>query len=572
MLCLIVFLMACGKKTPSEKAAAELHLTTTRIRGFDPAMAMDQASALAVGKVFEGLLQYSYWERPYQVEPLLAADMPEISDDGLLYRFTLRRGIYFADDPCFAATGGIGRELTAEDLVYSIKRIADTKVGSGGYWVFRNRIRGLDEFRTQSASAEPTDYSWVVDGLRAPDRYTLEIHLTAPYPQLLWVMTMPYAYAVAREAVEFYGSDFMNHPVGTGPYILESAQQNYRYAYITNPKWAETGRRDCVPAAAPTPDAGAALPLTPRIIEWVVGDPATAWLLFLSGDLDLSDIRRDNWDSVIGPGGTLLPDLEQRGVRLEKAPRMVVSYMSFNMDDPVVGKNKKLRQAMTSAFNTRAWVAFQNGRVARPNGPIPPGISGYSENPEHYPFDLAAARRLLAEAGFPDGIDPQTGRRLTLVLDTGQADDPEARQAAELMANFFNAIGLDVRLQHQNWPTFLEKLERRQSQLFILSWIGDYPDAQNFLQLFYSRNVSPGPNRANYRNPAFDHLFEQIATMQDGPERRALCAESTRILTEDCPWIFTAFPVTYKLHQPWLQNYIYHDFPYGMEKYYKIAR
>ena len=306
-----------------------LRMTTARVRGFDPAHASDQASISAVGKVYEGLLQYAYWDRPYRVEPLLAASMPEVSDDACTWKIRLREGIFFSDDPCFFETGGKGREVTAIDVVYSILRIADVKVGSGGYWVFRNRFKGLDAFREASRGDEPTAYDQPVDGLQATGRYTLEFHLTEPYPQLPWVLAMPYAFIVPREAVEYYGEEFVNHPVGTGPYVLAHARRNYAYEYVHNPKWSETGRIEVMPADAPTPDAGKLLPLIPRIVDSVVGDPSTAWLMFLSGRLDLTGVSRDHWDSIITPDRELKPELAARGMVLNQSPAAFCQLYRF---------------------------------------------------------------------------------------------------------------------------------------------------------------------------------------------------------------------------------------------------
>lgn len=545
-------------------------MTTARIRGFDPAHAADQASILAVGKIYEGLLQYAYWDRPYRVEPLLAASLPEVSADGRVWRFTLRQGIFFADDPCFAATGGKGRELVAADVAYSIRRIADVKVGSGGYWVFRGKIAGLDEFREASRGEAATDYDGEIEGLRVVGSHALELRLTQPYPQLPWVLAMPYAFAVPREAVDFYGAGFVNHPVGTGPYVLASARQNYRYEYRANPKWAETGRVETMPAGAPTPDAGKRLPLIPRIVDSVVGDPSTAWLMFLSGRLDLVDVSRDQWDSIITAEKELRPELAARGVELSKSPQLSVSYTAFNMDDPVVGPNRKLRQALTCAFDSDAWMEFQNGRMMTPTGPVPPGVAGHSDGKPPQAFDLERAKRLLAEAGYPEGRDPATGRRLKLTLELGAADNPETRQAAELMASFMERIGVVLEPSYNNWPAFLQKIERRQAQLFSVTWIGDYPDAQNFLQLFASENASPGPNRANYRSEAFDRLYREMIALPESPEREALCRAAAAVVMEDCPWILTAYPMAFSVRQARLRNHRRHDFPWGMEKYWRV--
>lgn len=548
-----------------------LRLTTQRLRGFDPANAADEATIRAVGLVYEGLLQYAYWERPYRVEPLLAAAMPEVSADGLVWRFTLRKGIFFSDDPCFVATGGQGRELVAQDVVYSILRIADTKVGSGGFWVFRGKIAGLDEFREATRGEGPSDYGREIEGLRILGPQELEIRLTQPYPQLLWVLAMPYAFVVPREAVDFYGRDFVNHPVGTGPYVLAAAQQNYRYEYRANPKWKETGRMETMPANAPTPDAGKPLPLTPHIVTSVVGDPATAWLMFMGGQLDLTDVSRDLWDSIITPEKELRSELVARGIQLSKSPQMAIAYTAFNLDDPVVGANKTLRQALCCAFDFGAWLNFQNGRVVKPNGPIPPGVAGATETPPPYGFDLARARRLLAEAGYPEGKDPATGRRLKLALEIGSADNPEARQSAELMASFMARIGVSLEPSYNNWPAFLQKIERRQAQMFSLAWLGDYPDAQNFLQLFASENASPGPNRANYRSAEFDRIYTEMIARPESPERVELCRAATAVVLEDCPWILTAHPMAFAVRSARLRNYQRHDFQWGMEKYWGVG-
>lgn len=561
----------CGKATqPTEPAADTLHLTTMRFRGFDPAHTVDEASVRATGLVYEGLLQYSYWARPYRVEPLLAAAMPELTADGKTWRIRLRPGIHFADDPCFQASGGQGRELVAADVAYSIRRIADTKVGSSGYWIYRGKIVGLDDFRAASQSEQPTDYQAPVAGLEVVGPYELAIHLTEPYPQLPWVLAMPYAFIVPREAVEYYGADFVNHPVGTGPYVLAAYRQNYRYEYRVNPQWANTGRVDYMP----TPDGGihrVPLPQIPRIVFSVVGDPATAWLMFMAGQLDLAEISRDQWDSIMTAEHTLRPEVAALGIVLTKAPQMAVSYTSFNMDDPVVGKNKPLRQALTCAFDFDTWQTFQNGRVEKANGPVPPGVAGHTTQPPPYTFDLPRARELLAAAGYPDGKDPTTGRRLKLTLEIGQADNPEARQAAELLASFIEKTGVVVEPSYNNWPAFLQKLERREAQMFSVTWLGDYPDAQNFLQLFASENSSPGPNRANYHNPEFDRLYHDILASPPSPERDDLCRAAQAILMEDCPWLITGHPRAFTMRQARLQDHQRHDFSWGKEKYWRLA-
>lgn len=547
-----------------------------RVRSMDPAKAGDVESALVTSRIYETLLQYSYLDRPYHVEPLLGASLPDISADGLTYTFRLRKGIFFQDDPCFRATGGKGRELVAADFIFSFKRIVDIKMASDGAWCF-SQIVGMEEWRATTGGDKPTDFSRPIAGLQAPDPYTLIIRLKQPQPQLLWILTMHYTSAMPREAVEFYGQELGNHPVGTGAFILKEFRPNYRYEFIRNPKWRETGRVDRYPTSNDPrdppelrADAGKQIPFLDRIVEYVVEDVATAWLMFLTGQIESTPVARDNFNVVFTLGRKLNPEFARKGIRLVAAPVMDTFYVGFNFDDPVVGKNKKLRQAMCYAFNETEYNQFFNNRVTRPTGPLPPNVAGYVERPQPYPLDLPRAKQLLAEAGYPNGIDPTTGRRLQLRLDVGNADDAEYRQAVELFCNFMDRLGIQVLANFNNWPSFLEKLERRQTQIFTLAWMADYPDAENFLQLFYSQNCSPGPNHTNYINPEFDKLYEQARVMQDGPERTALYKKMSDIVIDDCVWLMTAQPLSYIMMHRWNGNYKYHDFPYGMTKYYKI--
>ena len=571
----LVLLSACGRQgldTLRFEDEQVLYGQTSRIQGFDPARAGDVASSMVIARVYEGLLQYAYLDRPYRVEPSLAAAMPSVSADGLTYTFVIRDGIFFQDDPCFSE--GKGRELTAEDFVYSIKRVADLKNASSGYWAFIGRIIGLDDFRAASEGTAPTDYDAPVEGLRALDERTLQIQLTGPYPQLLWILAMHYSFAVPREAVEFYGDDFVNHPVGTGPHILRKWKRNYRIEFVRNPKWIETGRVELYPsegsaedrAAGLLDDAGKQLPFLDRIVQYVVDDSATQWMMFLAGQFSLSGISRDNWDVVITPDSGLVEELKEQKVELVASPTLDLFYIGFNMDDSVVGKNKKLRQALSCAFDPGVLVKYYNGRVTPVYGPVPDPLAGFKPEPTAYSYNLEKAKTLLAEAGYPDGIDPETGRRLELTIELGGAQS-DVRERVDLLIDMFDQAGVVLRASYNNWPTFLDKMDRRQAQLFQLGWVADYPDPENFLQLFHSANVSPGPNHANYVNPDADRLYEKIRLLLPGEEKDRLCEEMADLIIEDCPWIFMYQPMSYALIHNWLKNYVPHDFPYGMGKY-----
>ena len=563
---------------------ATIFSQTSRIRGLDPAVSGEVSSSMAIARIYEGLLEYDYLARPYKVVPLLAESMPEISDDGLTYTFKIRKGIYYQDDPCFP--DGKGRELVAEDFVFSIKRVADVKNASSGFWAFNKRIKGINDFHEASKAPEPTDYDSVVEGLRALDPYTLQIQLTESYPQLLYILAMHYSFAVPREAVDYYGKGLVNHPVGTGPYKLVSWRRNSRIEFARNPKWKETGRTDLYPstgtpeqvAAGLLKDAGKPLPFIDRVVQYVIDDSTTAWMMFLSGQLSASAISRDNWDAVITGDEKLNDSLEKRGIDLISAPTLDVYYLGFNWDDPVVGthsdpvqnlRNQKLRQALSCAYDFGQMNKFMNYRLYPLKGPIPEPLAGSLKTPSPYELNLEKAKALLVEAGYPEGIDSATGRRLELTMELGSAT-ANTRQMMELMADMYQKVGIVLKAQYNTWPAFIEKMNRRQAQMFQLGWVADYPDAENFLQLFYSKNESPGPNHSNYRNAEIDKLYEQIRTLQDTPERTEIYETMAGIIVEDCPWIFLYQPMSYALKQSWLENYVPHDFPYGMGKYRRI--
>lgn len=558
--------------TPKKKESPNtLHLATqSKIKGIDPAFADDLYSGREVGKVYEGLLQYHYLKRPYALIPNLAEAMPEISADGKTLTFKLKKGVLFQDDASFKATGGKGRELTADDVVYSFKRLADPKVASSGWWLFDGKIAGLNEWREASSKAGSTDYSKVIDGLKAVDRYTVQIVLTNRSAQFLYALAMPFTGIVPREAVEAYGKEFINHPVGTGPFKLEEFNGASRVIWVRNP----TYRKELYPsdgdesdkARGLLADAGKQIPFVDRIELRVIEESQPLWLTFLQGKLDTAGIPKDNFSSAVTASKELSPELKAKGIELLKEPNADVTHFSFNMDDPVVGKNKLLRQAMSLAYDEAKYIeTFYNGRGVPAQGPIPPDISGFDpafKNP-YRQYNIAKARELMSKAGFPGG------KGLAPIVFATMSDST-SRQSADFAQQMFGQIGVQLKVDTYSWPQFQETIKNRKAQLWSFAWGADYPDGENFLQLFYSKNKSPGPNDAGYSNPEFDKLYEQALKLQDTPERTALYRKMAQLVVEDCPWIFGTHRIQFQLLHPWLKNLKLHEFDHVMLKYLRI--
>ncbi len=530
----------------------------------DPVQAGDVLSESIISQMYEGLYEYHYLKRPYELKPRLAAAMPEISDDGLTYTIQMKEGVLFHDDPCFVATDGRGREVTAHDVVYQIKRLADQGTRPRGWWLLQGKVVGLDAWHEESvekaAANEPMNYDRSIEGVRALDDHTLQIRLTEPFPQLKYALSMSYTAAVPREAVEFYGPDIANHPVGSGAFRLKEWHKRWKLILERNPNYrteyypdeGEPGDRE----AGLLDAAGGHLPFVDEVHFTIIYEAQPAWIYFLQGYRDTSGISKDHFDQAITSANELSEEFREKGVRLTKMPEMQVNYVAFNMQDPLLGENKALRQAMSLAFDTQWRIdKLLNGRAIPAQGPIPPGMFGYDpdfRNP-YKGFDLDEARERLADAGYPDGVGPDD-EQLEITYDIGRPG-PAAIQSAQAFADDMAEIGIRVNIETNTWAEFLRKGAEGRLQVFGIGWVLDYPDPENFLQLFYGPRKSPGPNRASYQNPEYDRLFDKMKAMPNGPERLAIIRRMVDMVVEDAVWIPSYHPVTYTLYHAWVKNF-----------------
>jgi oligopeptide transport system substrate-binding protein len=561
----------CTKKG-SDTSNTFYTYSTAKIKGLDPAFADDLYAGKEVTRIYEGLLQYHYLKRPFELIPALAEEMPKISADGKTYTFKIKKGVVFQDDAAFTATQGKGRELVAQDFIYSFKRLADSKLNSPMWWLFDGKIAGLNAWREAGVKAGKSDYDLPVEGLNALDSHTLEIKLASRSYQFIYALAMPAASAVAREVVEKYGAEFLNHPVGTGAFKLGEYNPSSKIVYEKSPSF----RKEFYPSegeaadkdAGLLADAGKQLPLVDKIVLSIFTESQPQWLNFMQGKLDVTAIPKDNFSQAIDPATKgLAPDLAKKGIVLQKSPSLDITHTSFNMTDPVLGKNNKyLRQAISMAYDTDKYIElFYNGRAVNAQGPIPPGLAGYDEkyqNP-YKQFNVAKAKELLAKAGYPEGKGLAPLEYLSLA-------DSTTRQSTDFFQQQLAQLGITLKVQTFSWPEFQQSLKNKKGQMWSFAWGADYPDAENFLQLFYSKNGPPGPNDSSYNNPEFDRLYEKSLTMKDTPERTALYKKMSAMVVEDSPWVMGAHRLIFSLVHTWMKNYKYHEFDHGMSKYYRI--
>ncbi len=571
------FVLAGCDSSSSDKNSDEMvlrHALFTKLKGLDPGNMRDVYSVTVASQICETLYQYHFLKRPYEIVPLLAEEMPEISADFLTYTIKIKKGVHFQDDKCFP--GGRGRELKAEDFIFAIKRIANIKYLSQNWSMFDGKIMGLDEFRRITKgceSKEDVDYSREVEGLTASDDYTLIIKLKKPWPQLVGTALADIATApIAKEAVYFYGKDIVSHPVGTGPFMLKKWHRGSYVELVRNPNFrgepypgegepgdAEAGYLD---------DAGRIMPFADRVVWTIIVEYQPAWLLFLQGKLDNSPIPKDNYNEAITETRELTPVMKQRNIRLKKFWDPSTFWLGFNMLDPVLGENKPLRRAISYAIDRDKFIEiFFNGRHLVAHGFIAPLMDSYDPNIKekgYARYDPDKARELLKEA------EQIYGRALPELKMAIPGTDSFNRQLGQFLKRYVTAVGLDVEVEYMDWPTYMEKVNTRSVQMFCSGVRASIPDAEDFLGMFYSKYWAPGSNRFNYLNPEFDKLYEKIEVMFESPERRELYRKMELIVLEDCPAAFLNHRVVFALHHDWYKNYKPHAFAYGMSKYRRI--
>jgi oligopeptide transport system substrate-binding protein len=564
LLSLVASLTACSKKETSNEKVLRLSISA-KVKGMDPIYANDMYSSNEVARVYEGLLEYHYLKRPYTLVPNLAEALPVVADNGLTYTFKLKKGVMFHNDAAFKE--GKGREVTAEDFVYSIKRLADPKLQALGWWLLDGKVKGLNDWRAKYASLPKVDYTEEVEGLKALDRYTLQFKLAKPFPQFLYSLAMPFTFVVAKEAVTKYGKEFINHPVGTGPFVLPVFRQSNKISYTKNPAF----RKKIYPTDASAEfkhllkDAGKTLPFVDKVVVDILVESQPRWLNFQKGKIDFIAIPKDNFDSAIIPGKGVTDELAKKGISLLVTPSLDVTYTAYNHDRKLFS-NVKLRQAMSAAYDPSASnTLFYNSNALPAQSVVPPGIAGNIKgytNPFHGQ-NIELAKKLLAEAGYPEGKG----------LPEITYDCPSStvsRQIGEFFKKQMAKIGIRIKVMQNPWPELQKKIKNRTVMMYGIAWGADYPDAENFLQLLYGPNASSGANGSGYNNQEFNSLFKTAAVMQDSPQRTALYEKMNRIVAEQVPWVFGVHRQTFVLRHSWLKNYISADFNAGQAQYLNV--
>lgn len=539
-----------------QRKIAQLPIRTDGPRSLDPVQGSTVYDNTASVQVYETLLEVAYYD-DQKIVPLLVEKMPERLDDGMRWRFHLKKGVMFHDNACFP--GGKGRELVADDVFYSLKRLADTANGLKNWWLLDGVIEGL----VPNDPDTPFDYDAPIPGFVKIDDHTFEIKLTEPVFRFLWVLTMFQTSIVPREAVEHYGPDLARNPVGTGPFILDEWVPRSHMSFNRNPNyhpmfypaaelWSEEDKERGLAEAA-----GQRLPIVDRLEFGFYIEDQPLWLEFNQNKLGFIQVPAAYFGQAFNKRTKRLDrEYQRRGITFYAVPLLDMIFRAFNMEDPLVGgyteEKKALRRAISLAMDWEELNQdFYEGLCVIYDGPIPPGLDGHPEG-GRIPGaprgpDLEAARAQLVKAGYPNGEGLPPIRYYT-------SQGGNSEQQTEMLRRQLARVNIRLDPILVDFSQLIEITNRRQAPMFSFAWSSDYPDGENNLALFYSPNASPGSNHWNYVNPEYDALYERVRAMEPSEERTALYKQMRDMVVEDLPLIGSMARTRYYLIAPWLKN------------------
>ncbi len=487
------------------------------IASLDPAFAKNQSVIWAVHQLYNTLVET---DNNLRIVPSLAYRW-DVSDDRLTYTFHLRNDVYFHDDAAFA--DGKGRRMTAYDVEYSYKRIVDPATASSGAWIFNNRIAATD-------------------GFKALDDSTFRLTLSRPFTPVLGLLSMQYCSVVAREAVLRYGPDFRSHPVGTGPFALKVWEEGQTMIMVKNPRYFEKD------------SAGNRLPYLEAIKTSFFDSKATEFMLFRQGQLDfINDIEASFKDEILTRKGQLRTDWEGK-IRLTKHAYLNTEYLGIMVDsnNALVRQSplrmKAIRQAINYGFDRRKMMMYLRNSIGTPaeSGFIPSGLPSFNDSiVKGYTFDPDKARRLLAEAGFPEGRNLPAIKLLTIAIYS---------DLASFIARQLEEVGLKIQVEVVQKSLLLEQTAKSQALFFRGSWMADYPEAENYLSVFYGKNPAP-PNYTRYNNAAFDKLYEAAIITENDSLRYTLYQQMDQLVIRDAPVVPLWYDEVIHLEQLWVSGF-----------------
>lgn len=516
LLCAVFLIVSCEQEKEAEEDTRTVfrYNESAGITSLDPSFASNVENIWAVNQLFNGLVQMN---DQLGVEPCIAWSW-EISDDGLTYTFHLRDDVYFHDHELFE--GGKGRKVVASDFVHSLFRIVNPKITSPGAWIFNNLDKSVDL------------------GFTALDDATFQIHLLKPFPPFLGLLTMQYCSVIPHEIVEHYGRDFRNHPVGTGPFKFKMWREGVKLIFMKNENYFEED------------EEGNSLPYFDAVSISFLNDPQSVFLEFIKGNFDfLSGLDEFPKDEVLTLTGRLNPKYDGKFI-MQSQPYLKTDYIGILVDEELeIVQNsplriKAVRQAINYGIDRKTMITYLRNNIGMPatSGFIPFGMPSFdAQKVIGYSYDPDKARRLLSEAGFPNG---EGLPEITLSTTSDHLDMCEAMQ------NQLAEIGINIKIDVNPMVVQKEFVAKSALNLFRKNWIADYADAENYLVLFYSKNFSPfGPNYTHFKNERYDRLYEEAQMQTNDSVRYEYYRQMDQIIMDEAPVVVLYYDQVLRLVQ-----------------------
>ena len=577
---------ACGQSETAGGPKVLRYAFRVAESGFDPAQVQDLYSNTVLSNILDAPLTYDFLARPAVIVPNTAAALPQLSEDFTTLTLRIRPGIYFQDHPAFA---GRPRELMAADYVYAIKRFFDPRYKSPRLYLLENaQLLGMADLRSAALKGGRFDYDREVEGVRALDRYTLQLRFARPSPRFhQYLADNSFMGAVAREVVERYDDkQIMAHPVGTGPFRLADWRRSSRIVLERNPGYrtetyrAQPAAGDDEAAQVAARLAGRRLPMIDRVEIFIVEENQPRWLAFLNGEHDLVDEIPVDLANLIVPNGQLAPNLARRGVQMDRTPRPSVDMALFNMEHPVVGghapQQVALRRAISLAYSADDEIRLvRKGQSVPSQSPVAPLTTGFDPTfrSEMSEFNPARAKALLDAFGYVDRNGDGWRERpdgTALVLEMATQPDQLSRQLDELWRKAMTAIGIDMQFRSAKWPENLKNSRAGKLMMWRVGWSATQPDGDTFLALGYGPNKGQA-NHARFDLPEFNRLYALQQTLPDGPEREAAFFDAKKLFVAYAPYKFLGHRIDTSVAHPWIVGYRRHPFMRDFLKYIDIV-
>lgn len=566
---LLILLLLIHSCFPWNKNSSSINIPLkTEVTTIDPHLSYDYVSNLVTHQMYDTLYSFHYLKRPYQIEPLIAEGMPEFSNGGKELIIKIKKNIQYHP------IQGLNKTITvkAQDFVNSFKRLAYKHTASRAWWLAKNLFVGLDELHDKSDSISEL-INAAVPGVTAVDEFTLKLTLKKNIPphQILNLLTMTFTAPIPIEVFTELQNNLSDKAVGTGAYKLISLDlkntiQLEAFEQYNVIKYPNVGDRYAHEQNLLI-DANKKIPFIKKMTFHIDSDEKNRWEKFKNKDYSLVELPRPYTEEVLKEDGGLNTNLVKSKIQMEQSASLAFWFIEFNMQNSIIGKNLNLRNAIAHSLDMRKFLwEFSHNADQKANSLYTPGIFGYRASKElPYEYDLDKAKNFLKLAGYPNGVGLPT-----IIFDTRRETLSHIKQA-EYIKEALAQIGIKVEIQVNTFTQFIEKVKKNSMMMWQGGWLLDFPDAENILQLFYSRNAgNGGPNKSYYNNAQFDKLFEQMIKLENNKEKFDLLMKLEDNILQELPLIMLYYSKNYFLFHKNVKNFRFNELSMGFIKFLKI--